>query len=106
MRPNAFAIRLASPGAKKAGPQLITPGVPGAGPAAEGDGPWTGRLRAACWTALHLAVDICPVQGDAGGPADALDWPVRTSPARAAATATDKTAKTAATRPARSREDP
>jgi hypothetical protein len=48
-----------------------------------------------------LALDICPVHGDTGGPAAALERPARTSPARAAATAMDKTA----TGLTRSRED-
>src|SRR5436190_793503 len=98
MRPKALVSCLASPGVKNAGPQLVTPGIPGAGPAADGDGPCTGRRRAACWTAPHLALDICPVHGDTGGPVDALERPARTSPARAAATATDKTAAAGLTR--------
>jgi hypothetical protein len=42
--------------------------------------------------ALHLALDICPVHGDADGPVDALERLASASPAKAAATATDKTA--------------
>src|SRR5215813_13153127 len=102
MRPNAFASRLASPGVKNAGPQPITPEVTGASPAADGVGAWMGRLRAACWTARHLALDICPVQGDAG-PLDALERPARTIPARAAVTATIKTAGTGLARPDKGR---
>src|SRR5215472_6905703 len=98
MRPKASASRLASLGVKNAGPQPITPAVPGAGPAADGGGPCTGRRRTACWTAAHLALDICPVHGSAGGPAAALDRLASTSPASATATATDKTVATSLAR--------
>jgi hypothetical protein len=97
-RPKALASRLAWAAVKNAGPQRVTPGMPGAGPAAGGNGPGTGRRRAACRTAPHLALDICPVHGDTGGPVDALDRLTRTSPASATATATDKTPATRAAR--------
>src|SRR5215470_12420173 len=103
MRPKELASRLASPGVKNAGPQAITPGVPATGPAAAGDDAWLGRLRAACWTARHLALDICPVQGGAGGPLDALERPARANPASAAVTATTMTAPVGLTRPDKAR---
>ena len=87
MRPKVLASCFASAAVKNVAPQLITPALFGAGPAAAGDEFWAGRLRAACWTALHLAADICPVHESAGGPPDALERPVRMSPVMAAAPA-------------------
>jgi len=87
MRPKVLTSCFASAAVKNAAPQSITPAVFGAGPAAAGDEFWAGRLRAACWTALHLAADICPVHESAGGPPNALERPVRMSPVRAAAPA-------------------
>src|SRR5215469_16069413 len=88
MTPKVLASCLASAAVKNVAPQSITPAVFGASPAAAGDEFWAGRLRAACWTFLHLAADICPVHASAGGPPNALERPARMSPVRAAAPAT------------------
>src|SRR5215469_3445303 len=89
MTPKVLASCLAPAAVKNVAPQLTIPAVPGVSPAAAGAEFcfWAGRPRAACWTALHLAADICPVHESAGGPPNALERPVRMSPVRAAAAA-------------------
>ena len=88
MMPKVLVSCFASAAVKNVVPQSITPAVLGAGPAAAAACDLSGgRVGAACWTARHLAADICPVHEYAGGPPNALERPARTSPVKAAAAA-------------------